>query len=149
MKELSSGYPVLIEIPIAWGDLDAFQHVNNRVYFKHFESARMAYLEKIGFLEIMKRTHIGPILASTQCKFKIPLTYPDQVTVGAKVGTLEKDRFTMEYAVISHKHRKIAALGDGVLVTFDYQTNMKVAIPEDIRQRISDLEKMACQDIAK
>jgi acyl-CoA thioester hydrolase len=149
MKDLSGGYPVLIEIPIAWGDMDAFQHVNNRVYFKHFESVRMAYLEKIGFLETMKRTHIGPILASTQCKFKIPLTYPDHVTVGAKVCTLEKDRFTMEYAVISHNHRKIAAVGDGVLVTFDYKNNIKAAIPEDIRQRIVDLEKMVTQDITK
>jgi len=149
MKELCRVYPVLIEIPIAWGDMDAFQHVNNRVYFKHFESARMAYLEKIGFLEVMNQTNIGPILASTQCKFKIPLTYPDHVTVGAKVRTIEKDRFIMEYAVISHKHQKIAALGDGVLVTFDYKNNVKALIPEDIRQRIIDLEKIASQDIQK
>jgi len=62
----------------------------------------------------LKRTHIGPIWAFTQCKLKIPLTYPDHVTVGAKTRTLEKDRFTMEYTVISHKHRKLATLGDGV-----------------------------------
>jgi acyl-CoA thioester hydrolase len=149
MKELFSGYPVLIEIPIVWGDMDAFQHVNNRVYFKHFESVRMAYLEKIGFLEVMNTTNIGPILASTQCKFKIPLTYPDHVTVGARVRTIEKDRFIMEYAVISHKHQKIAALGDGVLVTFDYKNNAKAPIPEDIRQRIINLEKIVSQDIPK
>jgi acyl-CoA thioester hydrolase len=47
MKELISTYPVIIEIPLAWGDMDAFQHVNNVVYFKHFESARIAYFEKI------------------------------------------------------------------------------------------------------
>jgi acyl-CoA thioester hydrolase len=140
MKELCSAYPVLIEIPIVWGDMDAFQHVNNIVYFKHFESARMSYLEKIGFLEVMNNTSIGPILASTQCRFKIPLTYPDHVTVGAKVDTIEKDRFIMEYAVISHKHQKIAALGEGILVTFDYKNNVKALIPDDIRKSIIDLE---------
>jgi acyl-CoA thioester hydrolase len=149
MKELYCVYPVLIEIPIAWGDMDAFQHVNNRVYFKHFESARMAYLEKIGFLEIMDKTNVGPILASTQCKFKIPLTYPDQVTVGAKVRTIEKDRFIMEYAVISHKHQKVAAQGDGVLVTFDYKNNVKALIPEEIKKRIIDLEKIVSQESYK
>jgi acyl-CoA thioester hydrolase len=141
MKELISAYPVVIEIPIAWGDMDAFRHVNNIVYFKHFESARISYFEKIGFLEIMNKTNIGPILASTQCKYKIPLTYPDHVTVGAKVETIEKDRFIMKYAVISHKFKKIAALGDGVLVTFDYQNNIKALIPDEIRKRIIDLEK--------
>jgi acyl-CoA thioester hydrolase len=125
LKELISAYTVVIEIPIAWGDMDAFQHVNNTVYFKLFESARISYFEHLDFIEFMNKTGIGPILASTQCRFKIPLTYPDQVTVGAKVDTMEKDRFIMKYAVISHKHKKIAALGEGLLVTFDYQKNKK------------------------
>jgi acyl-CoA thioester hydrolase len=141
MKDLISTYPVVIEIPILWGDMDAFQHVNNIVYFKHFESVRMAYFEKIGFFEIMNKTNIGPILASTQCRYKIPLTYPDQVTVGAKVEAMEKDRFIMKYAAISHKHQKIAALGEGLLVTFDYHNNIKALIPDEIRNRIIDLEK--------
>ncbi len=147
MKELISAYPVVIEIPIAWGDMDAFQHVNNVVYFKHFESARISYFEKIDFLEVMNRTGIGPILASTQCRYKIPLTYPDHVTVGARVDTIEKDRFIMKYAVISHKLKKIAALGEGVLVTFDYQNNKKAFIPDEIRKRIIDLEKSVSQDV--
>lgn len=146
ITEICRAYPLLIETPIAWGDMDAFQHVNNCVYFKHFESARMAYFEKIGFFEIMEKTNIGPILASTQCKFKLPLTYPDHVTVGARVRTLEKDRFIMEYAVISHKHQKIAALGEGVLVAFDYKNNVKTLLPEDIRKRIIDLEKNINED---
>ncbi len=147
MKELISAYPVVIEIPIAWGDMDAFQHVNNIVYFKHFESARILYFEKIDFLEVMNRTGIGPILASTQCRYKIPLTYPDHVTVGAKVDTIEKDRFIMKYVVISQKLKKIAALGEGVLVTFDYQNNKKAFIPNEIRKRIIDLEKSVSQDV--
>ena len=147
MKELISAYPVVIEIPIAWGDMDALQHVNNIVYFKHFESARISYFEKIDFLEVMNRTGIGPILASTQCRFKIPLTYPDHVTVGAKVDTIEKDRFIMKYTVISHKLKKIAALGEGVLVTFGYQNNKKAQIPDGIRKSIMDLEKSVNQDV--
>jgi acyl-CoA thioester hydrolase len=147
MKELISDYPVAIEIPIAWGDMDAFQHVNNIVYFKHFESARISYFEKINFLEVMNKTGIGPILASTQCRYKIPLTYPDHVTAGAKVDTIEKDRFIMKYVVISHKIREIAALGEGVLVTFDYQNNKKALIPEEIRKRIIALEKSVSQDV--
>jgi len=147
MEELISVYPVVIEIPIAWGDMDAFQHVNNIIYFKYFESARISYFEKIDFLEVMNETGIGPILASTQCKYKIPLTYPDHITVGAKVDTMEKERFIMKYAVISHKHEKIAALGEGVLVTFNYQNNKKTLIPDEIRKRIVDLEKSVIQDV--
>jgi len=129
--------------------VDAFQHVNSIVYFRLFESARISYFEKIDFLEVMKKTGIGPILASTQCSFKIPITYPDYVTAGAKVETLEKDRFIMKYAVISHKLRKIAALGEGVIVTFDYQNNKKAPIPDGIRKRIIALEKNLILDVLK
>ena len=149
MKELISAYTVAIEIPIAWGDMDAFQHVNNTVYFKLFESARISYFEKLDFFEFMNKTGIGPILASTQCIFKIPLTYPDHVTVGAKVDTIDKDRFITKYAVISHKHKKIAAFGEGTLVTFDYHNNKKTLVPDEIRKRIIDLEKSVNQDIQK
>jgi acyl-CoA thioester hydrolase len=147
MEERIGAYPVVITIPIAWGDMDAFQHVNNTVYFKHFESARISYFEKIDFLGVMNETGIGPILASTQCRFKIPLTYPDHVTVGAKVDKMETDRFVMKYVVMSQKREKIAALGEGVLVTFDYQSNQKAQIPDVIRERIIALEKSVGQDV--
>ncbi|GIW21089.1 MAG: hypothetical protein KatS3mg068_0096 [Candidatus Sericytochromatia bacterium] len=39
-------YPIKIEIPIAWGDMDPFNHVNNIFYFKYFESSRIKYFEK-------------------------------------------------------------------------------------------------------
>lgn len=147
MKELINDYPVIIEVPIAWGDMDAFQHVNNTVYFKHFESVRISYFEKINFFEVMNKTGIGPILASTQCTYKIPLTYPDKVTVGAKVDTIEAERFLMKYAVISHKYNKIAASGEGMLVSFDYHNNKKAPLPDEIRKRIIELEKNLIQGV--
>ena len=149
MKDLISVYPVAIETPIAWGDMDAFQHVNNVVYFKLFESARIAYFEKINFLEVMNRTGIGPILATTECKFKIPLTYPDRVTAVAQVNKIEEDRFVMKYAVVSRKHKNVAAIGEGTLVTFNYQNNEKVAVPAEIRERIIALENSVNQNFKK
>ena len=141
MDEHIDSYPVVIETPVAWGEMDAFEHVNNTVYFKYFENARIAYFVKVKLLEVMKQTGIGPIMASTQCHYRIPLTYPDVVTVGARVADMDKDRFVMNYIVISHMFKKTAALGQGVLVTFDYRNNKKVLIPDEIRERIIDLEK--------
>jgi acyl-CoA thioester hydrolase len=140
-KTLLAGYPVVVEIPVAWGEMDSFQHVNNVVYFRYFESARIAYSEKIGLQEYKKKTGIGPILGSTSCKYKLPLTYPDTVSVGAKVTEMEEDRFAMNYVVVSHRHQKIAAEGDGVIVMYDYREGKKTAMPREIRQRIEALEK--------
>ena len=64
MKVLDD-YPVVIELPVVWGEMDAFSHVNNIIYFRYFESARLAYVEQTGLLEYMDKTGIGPILAHT------------------------------------------------------------------------------------
>ena len=133
-------YPVVIEIPIRWGDMDAFQHVNNIVFFQYFESARMAYLEKIQALDYFESTGIGPILASTRCRFRFPVTYPDTLSVGAKVTDIGQDRFTHQYLAFSNVHRKVAAEGEGIVVTIDYKSNAKSPLPEPIKQRIYALE---------
>lgn len=139
MNELLAHCPVVVEIPVAWGEMDAFQHVNNIVYLRYFESARIAYFEKLKLMEFMNETGIGPILGSAQCKFKIPLTYPDTVSVGTRISKIEHDRFVMEYVVVSHKYQKIAAEGEGVIVSFNYRENKKAALPEQVKQRIEAL----------
>lgn len=140
MTDLLKGYPVVVETPVAWGEMDAFQHVNNIVYFRYFESARMAYFEKIEFMKMKEEIGIGPILASTNCRFRIPLSYPDHVSIGARISEIQEDRFLMKYAVVSRKHRKLAAEGDGLMVCYDYNTNSKAVIPDELRKRIAALE---------
>ena len=137
---LTKGYPIVIEVPVAWGEMDAFQHVNNVAYFRYFESARIAYSEEIGLHELKEQTGIGPILASTSCRYKLPLTYPDTISVGAKITSIEEDRFSMKYVVVSHSHKRIAAEGEGVVVMYDYRGKKKTAIPKEIRDRIEKME---------
>ena len=143
MSDLLDSFPVVITFPIAWGEMDAFQHVNNSVYFRYFESARIAYFERLELMEYMQMTGVGPILASTQCRFRIPLTYPDAVRVGAKIADIADDRFVMRYAVVSQRLQKLAAEGEGVIVSFNYRENQKAPLPEVIRQRIAAIEATA------
>jgi len=140
MQELLSEYPVVIQIPVAWGEMDAFQHVNNIVYFRYFESARIAYLERMSFMEIMEQTGVGPILAATSCRFRKALTFPDTLSVGARVAEIGPDRLTMRYRVVSHKLQAVAAEGEGTLVAYDYQGGRKTTLPDAVRQHIEDIE---------
>ena len=140
MHDLLKHCPVVIETPVAWGQMDAFRHLNNTAYFRFFESGRIAYFERMKILEYMETTGVGPILASTSCRFKIPLTYPDTVSIGTRVSEIETDRFTMEYYVVSHQHQKVAAEGNGLIVCFNYKENKKASLPAELKKRIEDLE---------
>jgi len=134
------GFPAVIEIPVAWGEMDSFGHVNNIIYFRYFESGRLDYFEKIGYLDMVKTEGLGPILASTQCRFRFPLTYPDTISVGTKISDIQEDRFLMHYRIVSHTHKKIAAEGNGLIVSYDYNQNSKTPIPEKILEKIKNLE---------
>ncbi len=141
MTSLLSDFPIVIELPVVWGEMDAYGHVNNIIYFRYFESVRIAYFEHMKFMEFKEKTGIGPILAQTSCRFKIPLSYPDHVLVGARVIEIKSDRFQMEYKVISKKHQSVAAKGDGLIVCFNYLKNKKEALPGDLIQKINKIEK--------
>ena len=140
MNNLLKECPVVIETPVAWGQMDAFRHLNNTAYFRFFESGRIAYFERLNLLEYMEATGVGPILAATNCRFKIPLTYPDTVSIGTRVPEVQDDRFTMGYYVVSHKHQKVAAEGTGLIVCFNYKENKKTAVPAELKKRIEELE---------
>ena len=140
MKNLLADFPVITELAVSWGDMDALQHVNHIVYFRYFLNGRVDYLEKLNALNLMEETAVGFILASIQCQFKIPLTYPDKLLLGTKVGEILDDRISIIQNLVSSKHEKIAAEAEVILVTFDYRKNRKTDLPKELQQRIKDLE---------
>ena len=136
---LLAGWPVINEQRVAWGEMDAYGHVNNTVYFRYFENARLEYFRRLGWADAARPAGIGPILHSTQCRFRKPLEWPDSIAVGARVPKVEADRFTIEHLIVSDK-LGTAAEGWGIIVTFDYAAGTKAAVPDDLRRRIEELE---------
>jgi acyl-CoA thioester hydrolase len=133
-------WPVAVPVRVAWGEMDAFGHVNNIVYFRYFETARIAYFEACGFMASMAGGGPGPILAHTECRFRIPVTYPAELYVATRVAEIGEDRFTMDYAVFEAETGALAAEGTGRLVCFDYETKRKTPLPAAVRHRIRELE---------
>ena len=129
-------YPLVIRRHVKWGEMDAFRHVNNTVYFRYFEDARIAHFEQLGVMRVMEADNQGPILASTRARFRAPLTWPDEVLIGSRIRELGDDRFTMEYAIHSVAMERVACEGEGQIVYFDYGAGAKCAVPDSIRRRI-------------
>lgn len=125
---LLAEYPVVVRLEVRWGEMDAFKHVNNAVYFKYFEAARIVALERAGLFEAPGSVH--PVLASTSCRFKAPLTYPDVIHVGVRIKELGSDRWVSEHAIVSERLQRIVATGEAEAVMWDHVTQAKVAIPE-------------------
>ena len=135
-----AAFPVVVEMDVAWGDMDAFAHVNNVVYFRYFENARIAYLDRVGWMRSREETGLGPIVASTSARYRKPLSYPDHLLVGVRAGELQSDRVTIEYRLVSARWDAVATDGQAVVVSFDYRRGRKAPIPGAVRAAIIELE---------
>ena len=133
-------FPVVISLPVQWGDQDAFGHVNNTVYFRWFESARIEYLERAGLNCLSPDSDIGPILASINCNYRRQVKFPDTVYIGTRVTRIGRSSMTIAHGLFSQAHGVIAAEGDSAIVIFDYENQRAVRMPDDIRTAIEKLE---------
>jgi acyl-CoA thioester hydrolase len=138
--ELLRDYPVVISLAVEWGDQDTLGHVNNTVFLKWCETARVVYLEQIAMWQMIRAEGKGPILAALSCNYLYPVTFPDTVQIGARVGKIGKSSFRMAHHVVSLKENRIVADSDTVLVFVEYKLNKSLPVPQNIRDAIERLE---------
>ena len=135
-------WPVELEIPVAWGEMDAYGHVNNIVYLRWFESCRMAYFRESGVIDRVKSEGIGPILARTTIDYRYAVKYPDSVRTATTVTRLGNSSFTMGYRVRSMATDKLAAEGEAVIVIVDYEKEEAVPIWPELRSAIERISRL-------
>lgn len=134
-------YPIVVPLPVMWADQDLFGHVNNTVFLKWIESARVAYWDGSLMREYMRPRNLGPILASIQCDYKHQVHYPDQIEVGAKAVKLGRTSITMQHEIYSEQRDGIVASGKSVVVMFDYAQQQKYVISDELRGIIERCEQ--------
>lgn len=134
-------FPVVVEWPVHWGDQDLFGHVNNVVYFRWLETARVAYLDRIGLARLHGKEDLGPILAAIGCNFRRQINFPDTVQIGTRVTRIGNTSMTVEHAIWSTAQAgQLCADGTSTVVIFDYPSQRPVRVPDDIRAKIEKLE---------
>lgn len=138
-----SDYPIVHIQPVAWGDMDAFGHVNNVLYYRYMESARIRYMDELNIFQ----HDVYTVVASNQCKYIRPVFYPDQLKIGARVEEMRNSALRMSYLLWSEQQQAIVALGEAVMVCVDKENMLKLPIPEIIRQKVTKIELMVNHQI--
>jgi acyl-CoA thioester hydrolase len=137
MSERQPRHPVSVTIPVAWGDMDAFQHVNNVTFARWQETARVACLSRLGLME--RTDGIGPIVARLAIDYRRPLTFPDTVRVDASITRVGNSSFGVAYRFASQAQEVVAATGEDVIVLVDYNSGKSTPLDEPLRARLAAL----------
>lgn len=136
-------YPLIVEQAVTWGDMDAHGHVNNVVYFRYMENARVEFYRRIGKYEFEERTGITLVVKSTGCRYISSLSFPDRIAIGARVTEMNNEQILMQYIVVNAGTNQVAALGEATIVAVRVADNSKVPFPEELKARIRDLQPAA------
>jgi acyl-CoA thioester hydrolase len=133
-------YPSVLKLRIDWSEMDLFGHVNNVSFFKYIQASRVNYWEKIGLTAMHAGMRVGPVLASSSCKFKRPLHYPGEIIVQARIDYIKNSSFCIQHRILNEKG-EVAAEAEDIIVMFDFNKNEKVPFPQELRERAEQFEK--------
>lgn len=141
-SELSAlqGFPVVVQAPILWGDLDAYGHVNHLGYLKWFEAARAVYASRVGVEVLPAESGVGAILASISCQYLRQLSYPGNIFSGVRVSRVSIGSITLEFRIADGQIGVPVAEGSCDAVLYDYATNEPVPVPDHLRAAVEELE---------
>lgn len=120
------------KIPIRWGDMDAYGHVNNTVYFRYMEQARVAWLEAVGVP--MGVPVQGPVIINASCTFLKQLTYPGIIEVRMYGGTPGRSSLPSHYELRREGEEALYAEGAAKIVWVDHALGRSCPLPERIRK---------------
>lgn len=129
-------YPIIHHQPIHWGEMDAFNHLNNVVYYRYAESARIGYLQALGMFDGSMVT----VLAQSSCQYLRPVTYPDTLLLGVRCQRLGNTSIVMEYSYYSTAQKAIVATAEAVVVRLNSNGKDKLPWTEEERERLLALE---------
>jgi acyl-CoA thioester hydrolase len=123
---------------VRFGDLDAMRHLNNVVFLRYFETARISYLRHLipGHEPAdPEGSGFGLIFAECHINYRAPVHYDEQVAIACSVADVRRSSFRVPFEMTVGE--RVAAEGYGVLVGFDYAAQKAMALPEELRESLT------------
>lgn len=124
-----------MRMPIRWGDMDAMGHVNNTVYFRYIETARIAWLEENRFEPTAEGE--GPVIVNAFCSFMRQLKYPGDIEIRTFVGPAGRSSFEMTHEIRAvgpdGQAGEVNAEGGAKIVWVNMKQEKSVPLPDQVR----------------
>lgn len=119
-------------IPVRWGDMDFYGHVNNTVYFRYFEQTRVEWIEGLGF-RVGPDVPQGMVIINAECTFLLPVNYPATVVVEMYGGKPGNSSVMSWYELYVEGDERLYATGSAKMVWMDTRTGKSCPLPDKLR----------------
>lgn len=123
---------IQIELKARWGDMDMLGHLNNTLYFRYFEQARMEWLNSVPEIQA-ELTERGPVIVDAHATFLRPVIYPATVLVSMHGGAPGRSSFDSHYQIHDAADPSILySEGRSKMVWVNYVPNRSTPLPDAV-----------------
>lgn len=127
-----------IPVEVRFADLDVLGHLNNAKYLTYLEQARILYIQEVcGWSGDWRK--LGMILARTEIDYKLPVAFGASVMVYVRTSRIGGKSFDLDY-IITRQYGEIASVAKTVMVSYDYEQETTITVPQTWRERMTAYE---------
>lgn len=131
-------YKLLVPITVRWGDMDAYGHVNNAMYSRYFETARMKFFESVCIFDYKEGERHAPAIVSATINFRQQVHYPAELEAAIRCIKVGTKSFTLEHRLFRAGTDEVVADGTTVIAWVDYAVGKAVELPAPLKAVLAD-----------
>lgn len=121
-----------VPMTVRWGDLDAFNHVNNATFLVYAQEARLAWLANVD--GVWFDATMMPVVAAAQVNFRRQLEWPAQIVVELAAKRIGTSSVTITHRIVAANDAEcVYADGEVVMVWVEPASGRSVPLPAAIR----------------
>jgi len=123
------------ELDVRWGDLDAFNHVNNATYLDYIQEARMRWL--ITLDDGWHDADVHPVVVNTTCNYRAAIVWPARLRIELGITQVGSSSATMSHRIVdADDPSTLYSDGHVVMVWISRATGKSVELPAVIRRAL-------------
>ncbi len=124
-----------VTLPIRWGDMDAFGHLNNVAFFRLLEEVRIQWLHELNC--DLDGQGTGPVVINVSCDFLKQVVYPADIEIRTRVENVGRSSLEISHELfIAGEKPQLCGRASGKMVWVNYAEEVSVPLPDQLRNQL-------------
>ena len=132
---MTSNRTLEMEIAVRWGDMDAVGHVNNTLFLRYLEEARVEWFSRMD--TTWECADYGPVVVNINCNFRREIQWPCRLLVSLDATVASDKRVVLEHTICDAEDPDfVYSDASTVLVWIDRHSGKSISLPEAVRSSL-------------
>lgn len=120
-------------LDVRWGDMDAFNHVNNATFLSYLEEARLRWLQALPGPWLDDNT--APLLAAANVNYRRPIEWPATLAIELYADRVGTSSLTIGHRIVAEGDAAVLySDGHSVMVWIDRRSGKASSLPAAVRE---------------